>query len=221
LTDDKGALGYLHRRPVRSATPVNAFEAVTAEVEARCLRESIYMLGAEKARFLRQLIRREEPALVVECGTAIGYSGLHIADGLRKNGRGRLITVEIDGHRAGEARNYFERAGLEDLVEIRIGDAARVLEELEEVVDFLFLDNSFSNYYPCFLAIESRLAEAAVVAADNVGIGGQAMDDYLSLVRSRYESTTHWFETDLPWAPRDAMEVTRFRAGKSHSPKHQ
>ena len=69
--------------------------------------------------------------------------------------------------------------------------------------------------------IESRLAENAVVAADNVGIGGQAMDDYLSLVRSRYESSTHWFETDLPWAPRDAMEVTRFRAGKFHSPKHR
>ena len=47
--------------------------------------------------------------------------------------------------------------------------------------------------------------------ADNAGIGAAGMKDYLDRVRSRYESETEWFEIDLPWGKRDAMEVTVFR----------
>ena len=34
------------------------------------------------------------------------------------------------------------------------------------------------------------------------------MKDYLELVRSIYESKTEWFDIDLPWGQRDAMEIT-------------
>ncbi len=44
--------------------------------------------------------------------------------------------------------------------------------------------------------------------ADNVGIGPGSMDDYLRLVRAKYRSRTEWFDTKLPWAQRDAMEIT-------------
>ena len=79
---------------------------------------------------------------------------------------------------------------------------------------FLLLDNNYSNYFPCFRAIESRLTDGATVVADNVGIGAAGMADYLNHVRSHYESRTHWFETDLPWVKRDAMEVTIYRKSR-------
>jgi predicted O-methyltransferase YrrM len=44
-------------------------------------------------------------------------------------------------------------------------------------IDFLFLDCNFENYYPCFLAVESRLANEALVVADNVGVGADEMAD--------------------------------------------
>ena len=56
---------------------------------------------------------------------------------------------------------------------------------------------------------EKKLRPGAVVVADNVGISGSSTDDYLKLVRSKYKSQTEWFDVDLPWAKRDAMEVTR------------
>jgi len=40
------------------------------------------------------------------------------------------------------------------------------------------------------------------------------MDDYLKLVRSKHESRTEWFDINLPWDKRDAMEVTVIREGK-------
>jgi predicted O-methyltransferase YrrM len=184
------------------------FERIVKDVENQCRREVIHMLGPEKASFLENLILDAKPCCVVECGTAIGYSGLHIGSALLKAGRGRLITLELDHDRATEAERNFRRAGLRDLVDIRRGDARELLKEMQETVDFLFLDNSFGNYHACLMAVLDRLDSGATIVADNVGIGASAMADFLDYVRSHFESRTHWFDVDLPWASRDAMEVS-------------
>ena len=187
------------------------FDQVLQEVDSLCRERHIPMLGREKAKFLADLIDQVKPSLIVECGTAIGYSGLWIASRLQTIGKGRLITIEIDADRAREAQENFARAGLSECVDSRIGDAAEVLKVVDDGIDFLLLDNSFGAYYSSFQAIESRLLDGATMVADNVGIGASEMADYLNLVRSRYESQTHWFEIDLPWVDRDAMEVTIYR----------
>ena len=190
------------------------FDQVLQEVDERCREQHIPMLGSEKAEFLANLVQKAGPTLIVECGTAIGYSGLWMVDALKSAGEGRLITVEIDTGRAQEAQENFRRANVNDLIDSRIGDAAEVLKTIREPVDFLLLDNNYSNYFPCYRAIESRLTDGATVVADNVGIGAAGMADYLSHVRSNYESRTYWFETDLPWVKRDAMEVTIYRKSR-------
>lgn len=190
---------------------MTVFDRVLQEVDERCREQHIPMLGSEKAEFLADLVHNAQPTLIVECGTAIGYSGLWMVAALRAAGKGSLITVEIDTGRAHEAQENFRSANVADLIDSRIGDATEVLKTIGEPVDFLLLDNNYSNYFPCFRAIESRLTDGATVVADNVGIGAAGMADYLSHVRSHYESSTHWFETDLPWVKRDAMEVTIYR----------
>ena len=193
---------------------MSVFDQVLQEVDERCREQHIPMLGHEKAEFLANLVRKARPNLIVECGTAIGYSGLWMVAALKSAGEGRLITVEIDTGRAHEAQENFRRANVQDLIDARIGDAAEVLKTIREPVDFLLLDNNYSNYFPCFRAIESRLTDGATVVADNVGIGAAGMADYLNHVRSHYESRTHWFETDLPWVKRDAMEVTIYHKSR-------
>ena len=190
---------------------MTTFDQVLQEVDKRCREEGIPMLGPEKAEFLTALVEKAQPSLIVECGTAIGYSGLWMLEKLKAAGKGRLITVEIEPERAREAQGHFNRAGFGDLVDSRIGDAIDVLETIADPVDFLLLDNNFSNYFPCFLAIEPRLVDGATVVADNVGIGAESMADYLEHVRSRYDCRTRWFDTELPWVKRDAMEVTVYK----------
>jgi len=187
------------------------FDGILAEVERLCRTRYIFMLGPQKARFLSEKLKDSRPSLVVECGTAVGYSGLHIARALRENGKGRLITVEIDSERAREAQRNFVRAGMDDIVDSRIGDAAAELACIEAEVDFLLLDNSYENYYPCFRAIEWNLADEALILADNVGVGSYGMQSYLDYVRERFDSRTVWFDTDLPWMSRDAMELTVYQ----------
>ena len=194
---------------------MTVFDQVLQEVDEQCRERHIPMLGPEKAQFLADCVQQAEPNLIVECGTAIGYSGLWMVAALKSVGKGRLITVEIDIGRAHAARANFRHAQVKNLIDSRIGDAAEVLKAIHEPVDFLLLDNNYSNYFPCFRAIESQLTDGATVVADNVGIGAAGMADYLNQVRSHYKSRTHWFETDLPWVKRDAMEVTIYR--KAHS----
>ena len=185
-------------------------DQVLAEVEEQCREERVPMLGPDKAQLLASCVEKAKPSLIVECGTAIGYSGLWILRVLKTLGTGRLITVEINLDNAQRACHNFERAGVVDLVDSRIGDAAEVLKTIEEPVDFLFLDNNKDGYFACFQAIESRLTNPATIVADNVGRADQ-MADYLEHVRSHYDSETHWFESRRRPGRRDGMEVSIYR----------
>src|SRR5207253_2997450 len=98
-----------------------------------------------------------KPGLVVEVGTAIGYSGLFIAGALRELGRGRLVTFELDAARAAEAGGNFARAGVEGWVTQVVGDARAEIASVREPIDLLFLDGGFANYYPCLMNARDRL----------------------------------------------------------------
>lgn len=186
------------------------FETIVAEIDAECRRLKIPMLGPQKMARVCELVWNARPDLVVEVGTAIGYSGLWIAKTLKELGHGRLVTLEKDQERAAQAEQGFKRAGLDGLITLLIGDACEHIGEVEGPIDLLFLDGGFANYYPCFMKCRDKLRDGALLIADNAGIGAAEMGDYLAYVRQRYDSRTEWFETDLEWNPRDAMEISTF-----------
>ncbi len=195
-----------------SARPSKKIQAVIDRVEHECRERAVYMIGPEKAKRLAELVRERKPRRVVECGTAIGYSGLWIASQLQAIGAGELVTIEIDAKRAREAKENFAAAGLADYVEVKTGNAREVVKQVDGPIDFVFIDCGYSNYHPCLIGLEERLSDGAVVVADNVGIGASGMKDFLGHVRSKYRSHTEWFDLDLSWANRDAMEITVVRS---------
>ncbi len=193
------------------------FEDIITEVDSECRRREVRMLGSEKAVRLAELIKEVKPGLVVEVGTAIGYSGLWIANALRELGRGRLITFELEPQRAAEAEQNFKRAGLDHLITQHVGNARQEIRGVVGPVDLLFLDGGFENYYPCLMNVREQLSPTAMLVADNAGIGAAEMADYLDYVRRNYDSHSEWFETDLSWNPKDAMEISY--VGRSKRPK--
>ncbi len=207
-------VGMCHAAGSEKEAPDDPVQKVIERVEQQCMKRRVPMVGRKKAERLAELVRASRPKLVVECGTAIGYSGLWIARELKNLGSGKLITIEIDERSAKEARGYFRDAGVADIIEVKVGDARKICKDIEGPIDFLFLDCGFSNYLPCFEAARDQLADGATVVADNAGIGARGMAEYLKLVRSKYQSQTEWFDIDLPWAKRDALEVTVLRPGK-------
>src|SRR5690242_16063883 len=99
---------------------VESLSQIISEVDTECRRRSIPMLGPQKAARLVELVRDHRPKVIVEVGTAIGYSGLWIADVLDT---GKLITLELDPERAEEAARVFRRAGLDQRITQVVGDA--------------------------------------------------------------------------------------------------
>jgi len=193
-------------------------QAVIDEVEKNSIKRRIRLLAPEKAKRLAELVRKARPRLVVEGGTAIGYSGLWIARELKAARRGKLITMEIVPALAREAEANFKKAGLADYVTIKVGDARKIVKGIKGPIDFVFLDCHPPNYYPCFLGLEDRLRPGAVVVADNAGYGARGMANYTKHVRTKYNSHIEWFDINLPWAKRDAIEVTIIEPPKVKEP---
>src|SRR5919205_1116548 len=110
--------------------------AVMREMEEHARRDSVPIVEWETGRLLAVLCRMLDP-VVLEVGTAIGYSTLHMAEQLRN---GRVVTLERDPERAAQARDYLERAGVADRVELVEGDALDTLASLDGPFDLLFVD---------------------------------------------------------------------------------
>src|ERR1700751_967583 len=80
------------------------YDSMTAEVEV--------------LEFLRTLVTTMKPALVVETGTFMGVSTLWIAEALRLNGFGRIISCEYDAKMFAAAREKIEASEFRDLIRL-------------------------------------------------------------------------------------------------------
>jgi predicted O-methyltransferase YrrM len=123
-------------------------------------------ISAQVGELLYVLAVARRPRAIVEFGASLGYSTIHLAAALRDAGGGRLITTELSAAKAGAAIANIAEAGLDDLVNLRVGDALLTLEGLDADVDFLFLDGSNDLYRGVLELVAPRLAPGALVVAD-------------------------------------------------------
>lgn len=129
--------------------------------------EFLLAVGPEVAGFLHSLILARRPARIVELGTSYGYSTLFLADAAKQVGA-RLITMEIADYKQAHAREMLGRAGLADVVDFRLGDAVRLIGEDAGPIDFVLIDLWKDLYVPCLNALYPKLADEAIIAADNM-----------------------------------------------------
>lgn len=138
-------------------------------------------VSRETGALLYMLARGARARNIVEFGTSFGISTLHLAAALRDNGGGRLITSEFEQSKVRRARDNLVAGGLDDLVEIREGDALKTLSiDLPDTIDLVLLDGAKALYPDILGLVESRLKPGAFVVADNADYS----PDYLARVRS-------------------------------------
>ncbi len=128
-----------------------------------------------EAKQLQLLARSIGARRILEIGTLGGYSTIWLARGLPAGGR--LVTLEIDERCAEVAAANIARAGLSDVVEIRLGPALESLDRLAaerpEPFDFAFIDADKRHTPDYFLrAIELTRAGAWIVADNVIRDGG-------------------------------------------------
>jgi predicted O-methyltransferase YrrM len=142
---------------------------VMAEMEAVAERDGVPIVHWETGRLLAAMCRALDPT-VLEVGTAIGYSTLHMAEQLD---RGRVVTLEFDPDRAAQARDFLSRAGVAERVEIVEGDARESIPTLDGPFDMLFVDGTKVEYPEYLELAEPKLSDRALLVVDNVLMSGE------------------------------------------------
>jgi len=141
---------------------------VMVEMEALAERENVPIVHWETGRLLAALCRALDP-LVLEVGTAIGYSTLHMAEQLD---RGRVVTLERDPARAAQARDFLSRAGVADRVQLVEGDANETIPALDGPFDVLFVDATKTEYRRYIELAGPKLTDRALMIVDNLLMSG-------------------------------------------------
>jgi len=137
---------------------------------------------------LRKLIVTNNFKNVVEFGTSFGISTIYLADAVRQTG-GKVITTELLESKANRASQNILQAGLEDFVEVKIGDAMETLKDFPEPIDFLFLDGWKDLYLPLFQMMEPQFHSGTLIYADNMDMAEtQYYGDYVLGKKQNYNS---------------------------------
>lgn len=136
-------------------------------------------ISAEEGKLLELLLTAIGARRVLEIGTLGGYSALWMARALPPDGR--LVTLELDADRAALARSFMEKAGVSDRVEVRVGEARRVMAEMAaaggEPFDAVFIDADKEGYTE-YLELSLQLVRpGGLILADNAFRSGLVLED--------------------------------------------
>ncbi|MCC9704563.1 O-methyltransferase [Streptomyces sp. MNU76] len=135
-------------------------------------------VAAGQGKFLHLLALIQGARRILEIGTLGGYSTIWLARALPADGR--LISLEYSARHAEVACRNIARAGLDHLVEVRVGPALESLPKLTdenpEPFDLVFIDADKANN-PHYVEWALKLTRAgSVIVVDNVVRGGRVAD---------------------------------------------
>jgi predicted O-methyltransferase YrrM len=133
---------------------------------------------ANQGKLLQLLAQLQGARTVLEIGTLGGYSTIWLARALPADGR--LVTLEYNARHAEVAVRNIARAGLDALVDVRVGPALETLPKLADEnpppFDLVFIDADKGNN-PHYLEWALRLTRAgSLIVLDNVVRGGRVAD---------------------------------------------
>jgi caffeoyl-CoA O-methyltransferase len=133
-------------------------------------------IGPEQGSFMTLLAKLAGARQAVEVGTFTGYSAICIARGLADSGR--LLCCDVSDEWTSVARAYWQRAGLDDRIELRLGPAAETLRALpaDTRLDYAFIDADKTGYVAYWDLIVPLIRPGGVILVDNTLSHGRVVD---------------------------------------------
>lgn len=141
--------------------------AETAQLAERGEAPPTFQVAQEQGAFMQLITRALGVRRAIEIGTFTGLSALFVARGLPPDGS--LLCLDRNGEWTAIARRYWERAGVSDRIDLRLGDAHESLRALPEepVFDLAFVDADKTGYADYVERLHPRLADGGLVLLDN------------------------------------------------------
>ncbi len=138
------------------------------EVHPRML--SGHILGS----FLTMFSRMLSPQRILEIGTYTGYSAICLARGLRPGGK--LTTIEVNDELRTTTQLFFHKAELDEQIELLNGDALKIIPDLKETFDMVFIDANKDDYPDYYELVIDKVHAGGYILVDNVLWGGKVLE---------------------------------------------
>jgi caffeoyl-CoA O-methyltransferase len=159
------------------STPPDALlRDLTAETAERFPDHLRMQIGHQQGTFLTMLAGLMEARHAVEVGTFTGYSSICLARGMATDGR--LICCDISEEWTSVARSYWQKAGLADRIDLRLGPALDTLRSLPAGawLDLAFIDADRAGLTGYWDELVRRVRPGGVILVDNVLLHGRIFD---------------------------------------------
>jgi len=136
--------------------------------------EKVLAIGRNTGIFYNILLKNMDAKKILEIGMSVGYSTIWFAEAISKKTDGKIITIDQDKQKIERAKRNFEAANLSDLIDIRHGDALKVLLDINnesnssESFDFVFIDADKERYIQYFDVILPMVKPGGLIGADNI-----------------------------------------------------
>lgn len=130
--------------------------------------------GHYQGRVLSMLSKLIQPRSILEIGTYTGYSAICLAEGLSNDGL--LHTIDINEELSEMQRKFFDRSGFGDKIIQHTGDALKIIPELDQVFDLVFIDAEKKMYDAYFEAVIEKTRPGSIILTDNVLWSGKVVE---------------------------------------------
>jgi caffeoyl-CoA O-methyltransferase len=155
-------------------------------------------IGPEQGSVMTMLTRLAGARSAVEVGTFTGYSSICLARGLADGGR--LLCCDVSEEWTSLARQYWEKAGVADRIELRLGPGLDTLRALpaDATLDISFIDADKEGYIGYWDQIVPRTRPGGVILVDNTIFHNRVIDpaDRAATVRGVRDFNDHALADD-------------------------
>jgi predicted O-methyltransferase YrrM len=130
--------------------------------------------GHLQGKILEMISKMIQPERILELGTYTGYSAICLAKGLKPDGL--LYTIEINDELEDFISKYLIKAGLEKKVKLYFGDARKLVPEINEQFDLVFIDADKREYLEYYHMVFDFVKPGGFILADNVLWSGKVVE---------------------------------------------
>lgn len=143
------------------------------------MKNSFMQIAPDQGHFMALLVKLTGARRILELGTFTGYSALAMALALPEEGK--LITCDVNDEWVNIGRRFWERAGVTEKIEVRLGPALDTLDSLERTgaastFDVAFVDADKENYGRYYEAVLRLVRPGGIVILDNMLRLGRVID---------------------------------------------
>ncbi len=184
---------------------------VLREMERYAEENEFPIVGPLVGRYLHQTTRLIKARNILELGSGFGYSAFWFS--LATKRKGHITLTDTDRENKRLALDYFKQAGLDSHFDYRVGDALKIVQQLDGPFDIIFNDIDKKDYLSTIDLAATRLKKGGLFITDNVIWSGRVADsDQDDTTRAIVEFTrelmhdSRFYTTILPL--RDGLAVS-------------